>query len=75
MGGLALMTPKPVVPSGGDTAGLITGFDGGLVLTTEYHTHLDHFVVGLDIGGAFISGGSGVGFPGISIYPHLRYVF
>jgi len=27
------------------------------------------------VGGEFFSGGNGVGFPGISIYPHLKYVF
>ncbi len=74
-GGLALMTPKPIVPQGQDTAGVAMGFDGGLMLTTEYHTHLDHFVIGLDVGGEFFSGGNGVGFPGIAIYPHLKYVF
>lgn len=71
--GLALMTPRPVLLEGQE--GPAMGFNAGLLATTEFHTNLDHFVVGLDVGGQYLSAGSGVAFPGIAIYPHLKYVF
>ncbi|RMG20345.1 MAG: hypothetical protein D6729_03150 [Deltaproteobacteria bacterium] len=73
-GGLALLTPEPSVPAGDSGEGLAMGFNAGVLLSTEFHTHLHHFVVGLDIGGEFVSG-AGVGFPGVLIYPRLKYVF
>jgi hypothetical protein len=71
LGGAALMTPEPVQTTGG---GLLMGFNGGMALSTEYHTHLEHFVLGLDVAGTLVMGG-GAQFPAIAIYPRLKYVF
>ena len=73
IGGLALMSPAPAVPEGADP-GLTTGFNGGVVFSTEYHTHLKHFVVGLDAGAQYVSGG-GVGLVGFYAAPRIKYVF
>ncbi len=72
MGGMTLMTPEPVYSESG---GPSIGFNGGLALTTEYHTHLEHFVLGLDVAATFVMGGRQVQFPGVAIYPRLKYVF
>ncbi len=71
LGGAALMTPGPE----GGGADLLFGYNGGLALATEYHTHLEHFVLGLDVAATFVMGGRQVRFPGIAIYPRLKYVF
>ncbi len=72
LGGGALMTPGPVESDGGD---LLVGYNAGLALTTEYHTHLEHFVLGLDVAATLVMGGARVQFPSFAIYPRLKYVF
>ena len=72
-GGLAVLTPEPALAPGESGQGMTMGFNAGVLLSTEFHTHLHHFVVGLDLGGEFVSG-AGVGFAGVLGYPRLKYV-
>lgn len=72
LGGAALMTPGP---SEGAADSSLFGYNAGVALSTEYHTHLEHFIVGLDMAATFVMGGNEVQFPGFAIYPRLKYVF
>lgn len=74
VGGLAILSPRPVVQAGVSPLGADFGFNVGGIATTEFHTYLNHLVVGLDLGVHFISGG-GASFVGVAVYPRLKYVF
>jgi hypothetical protein len=69
-GGYAMLDPAPLNDSDGNpiNGGAFAGVGVGL----EYATHMDHFSIGLDIGGRLIIGPN---IPTFTFYPMIKYTF
>lgn len=74
LGGMAVIGPIPAPDPGIVPDRLVIGFGGGLLATTELHTYLNHFVIGVDLGLNYRNGG-GADVLGIEIAARFKYVF
>ncbi len=74
VGGAAAVSPLPVPAGDGLPPRLGMAFGGGLLATTELHTYLNHFVIGLDAGAQLHVGG-GTTIVGIEFAARFKYVF
>ena len=69
-GGLALLTPEPIIDQGG------TAFDGGAGIGLQYATLLTDVIVGVDVNFYYVyHPAARVSIPGLSIAPVIKYVF
>jgi hypothetical protein len=68
--GWTFLEPAPVVDKDGKEVG--GGAYVGLGFGIEYATHMDHFSIGLDVGGKLIIGPN---IPAFAFYPMIKYTF
>jgi len=80
--GLTNLSPAPVTdsPTSNVVSDNLFGFHGGVGLSLDYATRLDHFLVGLDALARYTlaqrpGGGGSANVASLSVMPRLRYVF
>ena len=69
-GGYAMFDSPPVLDDGKN--GVMGGGYAGVGVGIEYATHMDHFSIGIDIGGRLIIGPN---IPAFTFHPMIKYTF